>query len=323
LASSLGATLGCDRLKPSRDTGASASPSASATTAAATKRVILTGSRSGNYYKAARELNELLGESEKLEIKETHGSFDNISRLGSGEADFAIAQFDALQVFLKLGDARSKMAQRALVVAPLDFEYVHIVVRQKAQIRSIGDLTGKRLGVGPEHSGSWISAWAVMFHINNVNIESAKDVHKLEYQAAIEGLRAGTLDAAFITTAPGMPLLVDLGAEAALDVELLSLGDDFEIPEVVLNTYLVEAIPKKTYPWQPEAVSTLATPSYLLARRELDADTVGGLAKVIYGKSDELKKKSQLWKHVSSERVKQDLAAHVPYHPGVKAHLGL
>jgi hypothetical protein len=284
---------------------------------------ILSGSKSGNYYKAAQELAEALGHQPALDVLESAGSFSNIGQLGSGKSDLAIAQFDALKVFLKLGSKRAKMAQSSLVLAPLGLEYVHILVNQNAGIAKIEDLVGKKICVGPMHSGSWISAWSVMFHMNEVNIEKTEGISKLEYEPALDKLMAGELDVLFVTTAPGMPLLAELGAAAATKIGLLSFDKDFEVPEGARGSYLLESIPAGTYPFEKNEVYTLATPSYLLGRADLDKSTVTSLATAIYDAGGVLRKQSELWKHATKERVKQDLENKVPYHPAVRDYLGL
>jgi TRAP transporter TAXI family solute receptor len=313
--------VGCDK----KDVEATprAEPSASSPPASGATLRILTGSKSGNYYKAAQELAEAMGGALVLDVVESAGSFSNIGQLGTGKSDLAIAQFDALKVFLKLGNKRAKMAQSSLVLAPLGLEYVHILVSQKSGIESVADLKGKRICVGPMHSGSWISAWSVMFHMNEVNIEKADHIFKLEYEEALEKLMSGELDALFVTTAPGMPVIAELGAAAATKIGLLSLADDFEIPEGARGSYLLESIPAGTYPFRKEEVRTLATPSYVLGRADLDSALVKTLAAAIYAPDGALRKKSDMWRHATKERVQQDLDNKVPYHPGVREYLGL
>jgi TRAP transporter TAXI family solute receptor len=284
--------------------------------------IILTGSKTGNYYKTAKELNEVLG-SEALDIKSSAGSFQNIGDLGSGKADLAIAQYDSLVVHLRLGKKFAKRAQNAMVVAPLSEEFVHIVVNKKANIRTLKDLKGKKIGVGPEHSGSWISAFLVMLYLNATNIEKSDEMLKLPYAESLEKVAAGEIDAAFITTAPGMPLLKDFDAERGKNIELLDLPIDLKLHKDITNVYTVAEIEGDTYPWQTETVSTLATPSYLLAYSKADAARIEKLAKTVYSNADALKKKSDLWQHVSAKRAKQDIGNNIPYHAGAKRALGV
>jgi len=307
------------------DTGATGSSSAAASTGAVgtTRISIVTGSKTGNYYKAATELREVLGKGYELEIRESAGSFDNITELGQGKADLAIAQFDAVKVFLKLEEKHRRRAEACVVIAPLAYEHVHILVRKQAGIRTPRDLAGKRLSVGPEHSGSWLSAWSLMFELNRVNIETAEGIEKLSYQDSIAKLEKGELDGMFVTTALGMPFLQGLAPDLRTKVQLLSLAADFEVPPGGAGTYTVQPIPANTYPWQPTEVRAFATPSYLLANREMSKRRARRIAAALYGQADQLAKKNLVWTNLSRDRVAQDIYKRVPYHLGVKAHLGL
>lgn len=313
--------MGCKDDKSTPPVDPLAAPSAS-TEAATNKLTILTGSRSGNYYQAATELKSALGTTLELDVQESAGSFRNIADLGTGRSDLAIAQFDALKVFLTLGNRREKMAQSSLVVAPLPLEYVHVLVGPKAEIDDVRDLKGRRIAVGPVDSGSWISAWSVMYYMNDVNIEKTDGIFKEDYEMSLDRLTKGEIDAMFVTTALGMPLLAKLGTEAGTSVTLLSFGTDFQLPEGARSSYLIQTIPGGTYRFEPDVVHTLATPSYLLAHAKLDKSKVMAIARAIYDEGSALKK-SELWKHATRERVKQDLDSKVPYHPGVREYLGL
>ncbi len=314
-----GETRGGDEARTATSGTASATDQATKPTTIS----ILTGSKAGNYFKAATELRDVLGPSFELDIRESAGSFDNITHLGRGEADLAIAQFDAVKVFLKLEDKHRKMAEACVVIAPLAYEHIHILVRKQAGIRIPKDLAGKRLSVGPEHSGSWLSAWSLMFRLNKVNIETADRIEKLSYQDSIAKLESGELDAMFVTTALGMPFLKGLPAALRHKVQLLSLAEDFEVPSGAEDTYTIQPIPAGTYRWQPTAVRTFATPSYLLANQKLSKQRARRIAAALYGQAAALARKNVVWTNLNRDRIARDIYKRVPYHLGVKAHLGL
>ena len=285
---------------------------------------ILTGSKEGNYFKAATELRDIFAASGvDLEIRESPGSFHNIEQLGTGKTDLAIAQFDTLMLYMGMDKDRRDMANNAVVLAPLRLEYVHIISNKQAKIKKLQQLAGKKINVGPEHSGSWISAKALMAKLTSTNVDTAADVHKLAYKEALAKVAAGELDAMFVTTTPGMPLLAGVAKKTAKKLALLSLGDKFTLPKSLEGAYSVQEIPAKTYPFQKKKVTTLATPSYLLTSRSQGAQRIAQVAALVYGKSAQLKQKSSLWQNVSTEAAKREIANDIPYHDGVKKHLGL
>lgn len=284
---------------------------------------ILTASKTGNYFKAATELAEVLGSEYELDIKESPGSYHNIEQLGTGKANLAIAQFDTIMVYMAKGKEQQDMANNSLVLAPLSAEVVHIVANKKSKIKTLKDLKGKKIAVGPQHSGSWISAFNVMFYINKVNIDEDANIQKLPYEEMVNRLIAGELDAIFVTSAPGMPLLKDVDKKAAKKLVLLGLGKKFALPKELAWSYTVQEIPANTYPYQKKKVSALATRSFLLAGRNLDASAVEKLAKAIYENADKLREKSDIWKSVSQDKAKQDIKDQYPYHDGVSKYLGV
>ena len=284
---------------------------------------ILTASADGNYFKAATQLQGTLKDfGYKLDVRTSPGSFHNVDQLGLGKTDLAIAQFDTIMVYVGLGEEGKKKADNAQALAPLGEEFIHVIVNKKAGIKTLADLKGKRISVGPEHSGSWISAWNVMFHLNGVNIEEDDKIVKATYQASIDDLVEGELDAAFITTAQGMPLLKSVPDDKAGALALLSLGEGFKLDDKLAAVYQVRDIPAGTYPFQDKDARTLATSSYLLASKEYASGDVQQIAAALFSNAEGLKAQDPIWSLVSLEHVKGELDR-VPYHKGVLDHLGL
>ncbi len=283
---------------------------------------IYAGGPGGNYFKAASELRaHLRGSALNLEILESPGSFENLSRLGRGQSDLAIAQYDAIITFLGMDETHATMANNSAVVAPLSLEYIHVVLRKKAKIRTFADFKGKRIAVGPARSGSWISAKTLLKGLSGIDIENNKNVRNVPYARGLRLLVEGNLDAMFVTTMPGMPILNALDEKAVASIELMSLPDGFRLPDALRHTYVMSTIAADTYPWQKRAVKTLATPSYLLAYRDFDGAVVTKLAHLIYDDTSRLRKRSNLWRLISRDKAEQDVLNEVPYHPKVLAVL--
>lgn len=284
---------------------------------------IITGGKTGNYYKAAVELNEVLKKGPyKLVIKESPGSYQNIQELGAGKADLALAQYDVIILFaLYLGDQEKKLVNSCHAVAPMNYEDVHIIVNKKSGITGLEGLIGKKVAVGPKHSGSWISAYIIMKSILNYGIMENENILQMGTEEALKKLTSGEIDAMFFTSMQGVPALKNLPASAADKIQLLSLGAEFTVPEQVRAFYSLHRIPAATYPWQKEDAHTLATPSYLLAYRDYPAKKMEKIAGLIYENTAELQKKSGIWSLLGKERAKQEIQSKTPYHEGVQNYL--
>lgn len=275
---------------------------------------ILTGHGHGNYYKAAYELNSVLG-SPKLDIKKTDGSFYNIIQLGRGIADLGIAQFDAIKFLSrKLGD---RFISSCKVLVPLNFEYIHIVINKSSKIRTFSDLKGKRIGVGKVNSGTWISAYILMKNLNQTSIENNNSILEIPYSDMLQKLLTNDLDAFFVTSQAGMPFLKNLKANLSGKIELLNLGKDFPLERSMRRYYLIFKIPSGTYPWQTGEVYTVATPSYILINKRISKDSVYNLSQKIFESASYLQRKSNLWRYLNPRRVKMEIKANIPYHKGV------
>ncbi|MBW2459972.1 MAG: hypothetical protein JRI68_36125, partial [Deltaproteobacteria bacterium] len=188
-------------------------------------------------------------------------------------------------------------------------------------IKKIADLRNKRIAAGSETSGSYVSAFTVMAYFNDVNLQKYQNAVSEPYEKSLAKLQKGELDALFLTTSPGMPLLKQIDAGASKTIEILDVGAKVKLPQGIEYTYAVEKLPKGTYGWQTKDVHVLATPGFLFANAKLSSTPVRKVAKKLYSKAGKLRKKSGLWKLVSKERAKKDMKFGVGFHPGAKAYL--
>lgn len=222
----------------------------------------------------------------------SQGSDINTMSLLMGQADLGLTQLDSL-LFLNLKHPR--VANTVRVALPLYPEEVHVVVRREAKINSLADLKGKRIHAGPPTSGSLSTAnfLLVMNHID------PKREVRLDYSApavALRRLLKGDLDALFITGGRPLGLLSKLDKAAGKTIKLLTippaqakaLRKEFRGLGLPMPYYLT-TIPAGSYPWQAEAVQTLATPSLLLASSQVSANRVATLVGAILARAPHFK----------------------------------
>lgn len=299
---------------------AKAAPSEAPKEKQATRLTLLAASKDGNYHKAATAMSDAVkAKGFDIQVKESPGSFHNIEALGTGQADMALAQYDTIMVYQNQGDEGRKIIERAKVFAPAGRELVHVIAGVDTKIEGIMDLNGRRIGVGPKHSGSWISAWAVMHHLHKQNVEAETDSFFLgEHKDQLKKVLEGDLDAMFVTTAPGMPLLQKVTAEDSARLTLLGLPKDYIVKMPMDAVYVVGSIPAGSYPFAKEAVETFSTRSYLLVRADIPEADVTALAKAFYFKSDDLANASDNWRDLHPNIIREDIQRN-PYHPGVIA----
>jgi TRAP transporter TAXI family solute receptor len=112
-----------------------------------------TGTRAGVYQKYGELLRaELRKDMPDLEVRlmTSAGSQENVERVASGEADFAIAAADAVETY-KIADREG--AGRLRGVTRLYDDYVQLVVPAGSDVLSVADLRGKRVAIGLPDSG--------------------------------------------------------------------------------------------------------------------------------------------------------------------------
>jgi len=117
-----------------------------------------TGSPKGTYYRIGQDIAAIAAPwGLDIEVKESRGSLDNIQRINSREnLGFGIVQSDVLGYLKRDSDFNRNIAERLRVIFPFYLEEVHVLAR--LDIKSLRDLNGKRVAIGEENSGTWLTA---------------------------------------------------------------------------------------------------------------------------------------------------------------------
>jgi TRAP transporter TAXI family solute receptor len=120
---------------------------------------IATGPKTGTYIAFGRDIARVAEEKGlTINVYDSGGSIDNIKRITSKEKiGLAIVQSDVLGFLNRSKNPASvEIANKLRLVAPFYNEEVHILARKN--IASLADLSGKKVVVGSEGSGSMITA---------------------------------------------------------------------------------------------------------------------------------------------------------------------
>src|SRR5687768_14708544 len=161
---------------------------------------IATGSSEGNYFKIAQDIKQIAEkEGIPIEVVQTNGSFDNINLLGAGKVDLAIMQLDVLRFVAEImqKEAGLNVLQEAKVALNLYLEEIHVITKNP-EIRTFDQLQGKKVAVGPEKSGSALTAEVLLAGFS-LQVERVFDAP----EDAIKKLDQGAIDAlVFVGGAP-------------------------------------------------------------------------------------------------------------------------
>ena len=172
---------------------------------------IATGNTNGLYYPLGGGLASIWSrhlDGVNMKAETTAGSVTNLIQVAKGESEVGFTQADALAAALA-GTGRFPEPMPLMSIGKLYPNVVHLVTVRSTGIESVHDLRGRRVSVGPPGSGNAVTAWNVL---ESMGIgESDFTVRQLNYAQMSNGLKDGTLDAAFIAGGVGMPAVVEIG----------------------------------------------------------------------------------------------------------------
>ena len=236
---------------------------------------MVTGGEKGTYYQFGLNLQRLMkAHNINLSVATSKGSVDNIfavyQRPGT---QLGVVQSDVLAFVARVetDPTLKRIAKKIKMVFPLYNEEVHILGRP--EITDFDDLAGKRVAVGREGSGTYLTA-RLMFKVAEVE---PRQMVNIDTDEALAELKAGKIDAMFYVA--GAP--VKLFAESVTDADKLKF-----VPitnKSIIEFYPAADIPANTYRWQTTPLSTVAVKAVLVSFdfRRLDCDNVGRFAQIM------------------------------------------
>ena len=230
---------------------------------------IATGSTEGTYFKIAQDIKQVADkEGIPLEVIPTNGSFDNINLLGAGKVDLAILQLDVLRFVteIMLKETGMNVLQEAKVVLNLYPEEIHVLAKNK-DIRTFDQLKGKKVAVGPEKSGSALTAEVLLAGFD-LTVERVFDAP----EQAIKKLQAGEIDALIFIGGAPVPAFANLDRS----FHFVALPLDAGLEQI----YLKKTIAKSVYAWA-DAIETYAVPSVIMTRNRDESDYVTTVQKLV------------------------------------------
>src|SRR5262245_30580818 len=236
---------------------------------------IITGSEKGTYYQFGLNLQSLLKSRDiALTVHPSRGSIENVYAVYQRPGvQLGIVQSDVLAFVARVqtDPTLQRIAKKTKMVFPLYNEEIHVLARPGPE--SFDDLAGKRVAIGREGSGTYLTA-RLLFSVADI---APREMVPIDTDEALAELKAGRVDAMFYVA--GYP--VKLFTDAVREGDKLSL-----LPitsKSITEFYPAAEIPAGTYPWQSTAVPTAAVKAVLISYdfQRRDCDTIGQFAKVI------------------------------------------
>ncbi len=264
-------------------------------------KTIMTGGPSGTYIQIGRNVHDLAAECGlDYVVKESAGSLENFLGVRKlPNTQFGIVQSDVLE-YLRTFSSDDPDIARAIfgvrIAFPLYNEEVHILATR--DIASLADLAGKRVAIGVENSGTYLTASLIL----DLARITPGERRTIDATASLAALLAGEIDAFFYVAGAPTALFQDEAIDGA-KFHLVPLTDD-----TLRAVYVPATIPAGTYPFQEDAVDLVAVKAVMMtfdydprrnAYHRESCKAVADMAHLVFGNFDRLKEIGHpKWKEV-------------------------
>jgi TRAP transporter TAXI family solute receptor len=281
---------------------------------AETEIVILTGGTSGVYYPIGIALAKIYERSiagAKVTVQSTQASVENFNLLQQRRGTLAFGQGDVMSDAVK-GNVEAgfpSSRDRLRMIAAIYPNYLHLVARKDAHIRSIADLKGKRLSVGAARSGNELNA-RVLLGAAGMSYADLKRVDYSAYTEAVVLIEDNQLDAALISAGLGVAAVRDLASSIPLDIVPIPA----DLVAKTQGAFTPITIPANTYKGQAVDVQTAALNNFLVTQSEVPEALVYEMVKQFYAHLPEIQAVSLAARSVSRDNAL--VSRPIALHPG-------
>lgn len=247
-----------------------------------------------------------------MSARSSDGAVANVLAVNGETVDSGLAQADVVSeavagrgVFHRAGPQ-----SHIRVLADLFPEDVHLVVSVKAHIAKVADLRGKSVSIGPDSSGTFVTARAIFAAYGLSGMRLRRD----PTDVAAQRLEQGKLDAFFFVGGTPVPVIQDLVERG---IARLAPIDGSARNRLTKSNPALEpdTIAANTYPGLP-ATPTVKVRALWIVRDTASVPLVYGIVKALYNSSN----RAQLDAAMPATRaIRIDAAATTlpaPLHPG-------
>ncbi|SES88113.1 hypothetical protein SAMN05660297_00837 [Natronincola peptidivorans] len=280
---------------------------------------VASGPTSGVYYPIGGGFSNVI-EHElgyRSSVQSTGASVENINLILNNRAELAIMMADAVQqayqAFGAFEGEEPKEELRGLM--SLYPNYVQLVTTVDTGIESFYDLEGKRVGVGAPNSGVELNA-RLMFEAHGMTYDDIRPDY-LNYGEAIDQMRNGMIDAAFVTS--GIPNSTIMDLATTHEIKIIPIeGEGMEYLKEHYPFFSPNIIPAGTYD-NPEDVNTATIMNLLLVNVNVPEEVVYDITKGIYENIDIIHSShSAAERHINIDTFMDGMV--VPFHAGAEKY---
>ncbi|WP_160708395.1 TAXI family TRAP transporter solute-binding subunit [Siminovitchia terrae] len=272
--------------------------------------IIATGDMSGVYFSLGQAIAAMYEKYDGVAwaAQVTNASFQNVDLVSKKKADLGFATVD---VFSEMAEDDSIPNLR--VLTELYSNYIQIVTLEHSGISSFKDLEGKRIGVGPDKSGTKLAAERILsaFGLDDNKVEK----HFLTFTQSADALRNGTIDAAFFSSGLPNPEIASLASQMPITL--------IPVPEEIVSklnkehgNYSENVIAPDIYEGVNEGIQTVSVKNVLLTHKDFPEKEAYQLVNTLYKHLPELQKIHPAAQDIIGTEAKMEIP--IDFHPGAK-----
>ena len=272
------------------------------------------GPTGGTYYAISTGLAKIFNAKVKnieARVRATSGAFENPVLASAGKIDLgptnanlAVWAHDGIEVY-----KGKQQPNISLFMGGLAGGLLHIVVLADSPIKSVADLKGKRVAVGPQ--GNTTVLMMNQFLGTYGIAPNAYTPVYVNFNDGFSALADGNVDAAIANNAPPVPAIKEVGIRKS--IRLVSVPDDKRKAFLDRYPFYRDGVLAKSVYGTAADIATLGTSNIIIVRKDLNADLVYNMVKAAYENLDDLRAA-----HPSARVIKIENAAKggLAPHPG-------
>lgn len=245
-----------------------------------------TGGTGGLFYIIGAGMAEVLNKhmpdaTARAEV--TGASVENIRRVAAGQMTFGFSSSSTLYE-ASVGETPFEEALPVDAIAYLYPAVLQIATTADTGIKTIKDLAGKRVNLGPPGSNAAVLAQRLLEAYGAFEPGNAQF---LSYNEGTAALMNNQIDAAVVLAGAPTAALIDLGAQR--DMVLLSIDEETVKPMLEQYPfYQVYEMAPGTYEGQDEAVLVINDPATIFTSKDADEETIYAITKALFDNLDQL-----------------------------------
>lgn len=249
------------------------------------KYVLATAAPGGGFALYAPPLIKAVADKSgvKLTPRATAGSTENIRLLRDNAAPIALVNMGpAFEAWNGIGQWKGSAFTGMRALTPMYETPFHVIALKSSGITSLGQLQGKRVGVGPARATAedYFRGLLVALKIEAMLINASPAEH-------VEQLAKGEIDAFWFGA--GLPIPAFAGIQKRADAVVFGFtGSEAAAYQSQFPYMAAYTVPAGTYANQPAAFLSVAVWNFVVARADFPEDDAYRLTRSILSSTDDL-----------------------------------